>query len=77
MTVLAVGSGVVVIVVAAAVVLVVLMLTLSLRGRRKAVERRIADHRHLDEAEGRAARAEHERDLAEAEGPADQLRPPA
>jgi hypothetical protein len=77
LTVLGVGSGVVVIVVAAAVVLVVLMLTLSLHGRRKATERRIADQRHLDEADGRAARTEHEREVAEAEMPADQLRPPA
>jgi F0F1-type ATP synthase membrane subunit b/b' len=61
----AVSAGVVVIVVAAAVVLVVLFVTLSMRGRQKRGARRIDDaRRDVDEARGRAAQAERDRDIA-------------
>ena len=71
---LAVGTGVVVIAVAAAVVLVVLFVTVSMRGRQKrGAQRRSEAQRELDDAHQRAARAEHERDIAqrgsEGEGP--------
>jgi len=67
--VLAVSTGVVVIVVAAAVVLVVLLVTSSMRGRQKRdAERRSEAQRHLDQADARAARAEHERDIAQQGG---------
>ena len=61
----AVDTGVVVIVVAVAVVLVVVLVTASMRGQQR---RRAARHgevrRDLDDAEGRAERAEAERDVA-------------
>ena len=61
----AVGTGVVVIAVAAAVVLVVLLVTLSMRGRQKRGARRIDEaRRDVDEARGRAAQAERDRDIA-------------
>lgn len=63
--VLAVGTGVVVIVVAVAIVLVALMVALTMQGRRhEGAERRGDAARHLDDAESRAVRAEHERDEA-------------
>jgi hypothetical protein len=63
--VFAVGTGVVVIVVAVAVVLVVLLVTVSMRGRQmRGAQRRGEGRRDLDEAHERAARAEHERDIA-------------
>ncbi len=63
--VLAVGTGVVVIVVAVAIVLVALMVALTMQGRRHEGARRRGDaERHLDDAESRAVRAEHERDVA-------------
>ncbi|MCD6728183.1 MAG: hypothetical protein LT070_13225 [Solirubrobacteraceae bacterium] len=64
-SVLAVGTGVVVIVVAAAVVMVVLFVTVSMRGRQKRGAQRRSEARHeLDDAQERAVRAEHERDVA-------------
>jgi membrane protein implicated in regulation of membrane protease activity len=60
----AVSTGVVVIAVAAAVVLVVLFVTLSMRGRQKRGARRIEARRDVDEARGRAAQAERDRDIA-------------
>ena len=61
----AIDTGIVVIVVAVAVVLVVVLVTASVRGQQR---RRAALHvevrRDLDDAEGRVARAEHERDIA-------------
>ena len=60
----AVGTGVVVIAVAAAVVLVVLLVTLSMRGRQKRGARRIDERRDVDEARGRTAQAERDRDIA-------------
>ena len=63
--VLAVETGVVVIVVAVAVVLVVVLVTASMRGQQRRGAARRGEVRHdLDEAEGRAVRAEHERDAA-------------
>ena len=63
--VLAVGSGVVVIAVAGAVVLVVLLVTVSMRGRQKrGAQRRDEARRDADEGRERAARAEHDRDIA-------------
>lgn len=63
--VIAVGTGVVVIVVAVAVVLVVVLVTGSIRGQqRRGTARRVAVRGVVDEAEGRAERAEHERDVA-------------
>ncbi len=63
--VLAVGSGVVVIVVAVCVVLVVLLVTLAMRGRQKqGMQRHDETQRDLGAAQDRAARAEHERDVA-------------
>jgi hypothetical protein len=62
----AVGTGVVVIVVAIAVVLVVLFVTLSMRGRqRRGVKRRDETRHELAETHERAARAEHDRDIAQ------------
>lgn len=62
---LAVGTGVVVIVVAVAVVLVVLLVTASMRGRQKRGAQQRSGARHeLDDAQERAVRAEHERDVA-------------
>lgn len=67
---LAVGTGVVVIVVAVAVVLIVLFITASMRGRQKrSADRRGEAQHHIDEADERVARAEHERDVAEQGGP--------
>ena len=64
-SVLAVGTGVVVIVVAVAIVLVVLFVTVSMRGRQKRGAQRRSEARHeLGDAQERAARAEHERDVA-------------
>jgi uncharacterized membrane protein len=61
----AVGTGVVVIVVAVCVVLVVLLVTLSMRGqRRQRAQRRDETRRDLDQAQERAVRAEHGRDIA-------------
>ena len=61
----AVGTGIVVIVVAGCVVLVVLLATLSLRGqRRQRAQRHDETRRDLDQAQERAVRAEHERDIA-------------
>ena len=61
----AVGTGVVVIAVAAAVVLIVVLVTASMRGQRRGrAARHVEDRRNLDDAEGRAERAEHERDVA-------------
>jgi membrane protein implicated in regulation of membrane protease activity len=60
----AVSTGVVVIAVAAAVVLVVVFVTLSMRGRQKRGARRIDERRDVDEARGRAAQAERDRDIA-------------
>ena len=61
----AVGTGIVVIVVAGCVVLVVLLVTLSLRGqRRQRAQRHDETRRDLDQAQERAVRAEHERDIA-------------
>ena len=69
--VLAVDTGVVVIVVAVAVAVIVLAVTASMRGRqRRGAERRVEARHDLDEAERRAGRAEHERDIAR-EGGAD------
>ena len=63
--VIAVGTGVVVIVVAVAVVLIVGLVTASMRGhQRRGAARRVEVRHDLDEAEGRAERAEHERDVA-------------
>lgn len=62
----AVSTGVVVIVVAVAVVLVVLLVTSSMRGRQmRSAQQRGETQRHLDEADERAAHAEHERDVAQ------------
>jgi uncharacterized membrane protein len=62
----AVGTGVVVIVVAIAMVLVVLFVTLSMRGRqRRGVKRRDETRHELAETHERAARAEHDRDIAQ------------
>jgi membrane protein implicated in regulation of membrane protease activity len=58
----AVATGVVVIVVAIAVVLVVLFVTLSMRGRQRRSGKR---QRELADAHERAARAEHDRDVAQ------------
>lgn len=61
----AVGTGVVVIVVAVAIVLVVLLVTVSMRGRQKRDAQQRSEARHeLDDAQERAVRAEHERDVA-------------
>ena len=63
--VVAVGTGVVVIVVAVAVVLVVALVTASMRGRqRRRTSRQVEVRKDLVDAEGRAERAEHERDVA-------------
>ena len=62
----AVSTGVVVIVVAIAVVLIVLFVTVSMRGRqRRGVNRRDETRHDLAEAHERAARAEHDRDIAQ------------
>ena len=62
----AVATGVVVIVVAIAVVLVVLIAAVSMRGRQKrGATRRAEDRQELAGANERAARAEHDRDIAE------------
>ena len=67
--VLAVGTGLVVIVVAVAVVLVALFVTASMRGRQKrGAQRRGEARRELDDAQERAVRAEHERDVAREAG---------
>jgi uncharacterized membrane protein len=64
-SVLAVGTGVVVIAVAGAVVLVVLLVTASMRGLQKRGAQRRSETRHeLADAQERALRAEHERDVA-------------
>ena len=61
----AVGTGIAVIVVAGRVVLVVLLVTLSLRGQqRQRAQRHDETRRDLDQAQERAVRAEHERDIA-------------
>lgn len=71
-SVLAVSTGVVVIAVALAVVLVVLFVTASMRGRQKrGAERRSEDRQELADAQERAVRAEHERDVAREGGGAD------
>ena len=63
--VLAVDTGVVVIVVAVAVVLVVLLVSVSMRGRQQRNAQQRSETRHeLDDAQGRAVLAEHERDVA-------------
>ncbi len=65
---MAVATGVVVIVVAVAVVLVVLIVSLSMRGRQQRGAARRAENRQ-EPAGGneRAARAEQDRDIAEAQ----------
>ena len=61
----AVGTGIVVIVVAGGVVLVVLLVPVSLRGQRRQRAQRHDETRcDLDQAQERAVRAEHERDIA-------------
>lgn len=63
--VLAVDTGVVVIVVAVAVAVIVLLVTASMRGRqRRGAKQRVEARHDIDEAERRARRAEHERDIA-------------
>jgi hypothetical protein len=67
LVVLAVSTGVVVIVVAVAVVLVVLFVTVSMRGRQqRGAQLRGEARRDVDEARGRAERAEQDRDIARA-----------
>ena len=61
----AVDTGVVVIVVAVAAVLIVVLVTGSMRGQqRRGAARRVEVRHDLGEAEGRAQRAEQERDAA-------------
>jgi len=65
---LAVGTGVVVIAVAAAVVLLALIVAATMRGHRRGIaQRRDETRRDLDQARERADRAEHERDVAQAD----------
>ena len=65
-TVLAVGTNVVVIVVAVAGVVLVLTVAASMRGRQKrGAQRSDATRRELGDAQERAERAEHDRDIAQ------------